>query len=184
VRPVQSDVLEHATHSVILDPGFPLDSERLPVCVVSIARWQSLVLGLECLDVGGCDTVGLPRLLQLSKPDRIPHPCGSRINAIHIPNYESRQSVVAKSVGVCRLRPFRLLSRRSGRVPVPFRPGSSRVDDINSAVPMISQRTATTPLTECLTLGAQFTRAHGIWGHPSGGGGGAGLNDRSDAPRK
>jgi hypothetical protein len=47
----------------------------------SVAKF---VFGLQCLDVGGCDTVGLPSLWQLSKPDRFAHPCSSRINAIHV----------------------------------------------------------------------------------------------------
>ena len=56
----------------------------LPVGVVSIARRQGLVFGLECSDVGGCDTKGFPSLLQLFKPDRFPYPHGNQINATHI----------------------------------------------------------------------------------------------------
>ena len=81
-RSVQGDMGEDAADSVVLAAGFHLASEGLPVGVVSIARRQSLVFGLECLDVGGCDNKGLPGLLQLFKPDRFSYPCRNRI--IHI----------------------------------------------------------------------------------------------------
>lgn len=83
-RPPQRDMVEYAAHSVVLYAGVHLADEGLPVGVVSIARRQGLVFGLECSDVGGCDTKGFPSLLQLFKPDRFPYPHGNQINAIHI----------------------------------------------------------------------------------------------------
>jgi hypothetical protein len=57
-----------------------------------------------------------------------------------------------------RPRPFRLLSRRSGCVPAvpypPLRYFQSGLHQPRRA--MILQRTATTPLTCCLTPGVQF----------------------------
>jgi hypothetical protein len=57
-----------------------------------------------------------------------------------------------------RPRPFRLLSRRSGCVPaVPYPPlrfFQSGLYQLRRAI--IFQRTATTPLTRCLTPGVQF----------------------------
>ena len=81
-RSVQGDMSEDAADSVVLDAGFHLASEGLPVGVVSIARRQGLVFGLECSDVGGCDTKGFPSLLQLFKPDRFPYPHGNQINTL------------------------------------------------------------------------------------------------------
>ena len=61
-RSVQGDMGEDAADSVVLDAGFDLAIEGLPV--------------------GGCDNKGLPGLLQLFKPDRFSYPCRNRI--IHI----------------------------------------------------------------------------------------------------
>jgi len=60
----------------------------------------------------------------------------------------------------CRLRPFRLLSRRSGCVPaVPYPPlRSFQSGLLQPRRAMIYQRTATTPLTRCLTPGVHFNR--------------------------
>jgi hypothetical protein len=84
-RSEHSDMAEDAADFVVLDAGFHLEVEGLPVSVVSIAGRQGLVFGLECSDVGGRDAVDLPSLLQLFKPDL------KRINIIHIFNdFETR----------------------------------------------------------------------------------------------
>jgi hypothetical protein len=65
--------------------------------------------------------------------------------------------------GLHRLRPFRLLSRRSGCVPaVPYPPlRSFQSGLLQPRRAIIFCRTAITPLTSCLTPGVQF-RGHAI----------------------
>ena len=61
--------------------------------------------------------------------------------------------------GAGRLRPFRRLSRRSGCVPAePYPPLSySQSGSHQPRRARRLQRTATTPLTDCLTIGVHFS---------------------------